>query len=881
MYKRLLTFAFALCVSFLPLMAIVNGRTLPKMLKELHTELWTAYSQRADAQQRFKEDYDRQHQKMIDIISNTDELAIVLYTQEREMTFDLTYALKKASANYKDFGNDKMPYDRIVKNLDYEIDRYSRLLEALRRIPPIKTTDGAKGVVRHHDDSTGVSTSGKASALEEEVIRLATINNNTVSSPIALDKEGEIYRDSCMLYASRLMKMHADNRQKMVADSAHYQAVYQRITKAYKYAESRYQELERYVFYEGQTPFVDILSDPGFYWELTKKDLKDQYDFEELAGDDNASEEETEEYFNNISSKGENALLVIGCAFQLFLLCIFWILAIVVLWLIGRIFKPKRYVPQNKLPLFSVLVGTILYFLLFGFVWKGDEYFQLGVKNINTFLWLLIAISSSLLLRVQPEQFRYSIQLYSPTFLVVMVIIICRITFTPDKLMNLLFPPILFLVVLRQLFYCFRLRDKTSSTDRTIGCVSAGIYFIAFGYSFFGFTFVSLLILVWWYFLLAAWLTIVCIADLSNRYRARWIDRRVEIMRKSITYVSGEDRESLLFGATWLYDLVREVAIPTMVLLSIPICVRMSLGIFDFDDLFVKLYSNPFVHLVDSNGVESIRISCQSIIHLLILFFVLRYSSKAILTIWRYASYTSFMRKHNRTKIRLNEINLSLGNSIITAMIWMGYAIVIIYTWHIPTSSMGLVAGGLSAGIGLALKDTINNFIYGILLMGGRLRVGDWIECDGVRGQVTSINYQCVEIETIEGTEISFLNSTLFGKNYTSLTHNNSYELTKITFGLPYKTEIDNVREVLVKAMQKMRTKDAYGREIVDPKYAVYVVVENIDNNTVEVTVKQYVLVAERVSYVDRAKEVIYDALTNAGFDVASPQYNIRVSNES
>ena len=29
-------------------------------------------------------------------------------------------------------------------------------------------------------------------------------------------------------------------------------------------------------------------------------------------------------------------------------------------------------------------------------------------------------------------------------------------------------------------------------------------------------------------------------------------------------------------------------------------------------------------------------------------------------------------------------------------------------------------------------------------LMGGRLRVGDWIECEGIRGKVTAINYQCV-----------------------------------------------------------------------------------------------------------------------------------------
>ena len=260
---------------------------------------------------------------------------------------------------------------------------------------------------------------------------------------------------------------------------------------------------------------------------------------------------------------------------------------------------------------------------------------------------------------------------------------------------------------------------------------------------------------------------------------------------------------------------------------------------------------------------------------------MLRYFNKAIHAIWQYVRYAAFMRKHNRTTIRANEINLSLGNSIISVLIWMGFAVVVIYFWKIPTGSLGLVAGGLSAGIGLALKDVINNFIYGIQLMGGRLRVGDWIECEGVRGKVTAINYQCVQAETIEGTEMSFLNSSLFGKNFNNLTRNHSYELTVITVGVAYGTDIKRVREVLVEGMQKMRTKDQYGREIVDPKYGVYVVVGNMSDSSVDINVKQYVLVAERIGYVDRAKEVIYESLTAAGITIPFPQCDVHlISNE-
>lgn len=53
------------------------------------------------------------------------------------MTFDLAYALKKVTVNYKDFSSDRRPYDHIVGSLNHEIDRNARLIEALRRLPPI------------------------------------------------------------------------------------------------------------------------------------------------------------------------------------------------------------------------------------------------------------------------------------------------------------------------------------------------------------------------------------------------------------------------------------------------------------------------------------------------------------------------------------------------------------------------------------------------------------------------------------------------------------------------------------------------------------------------------------------------------------------------
>jgi small-conductance mechanosensitive channel len=50
-----------------------------------------------------------------------------------------------------------------------------------------------------------------------------------------------------------------------------------------------------------------------------------------------------------------------------------------------------------------------------------------------------------------------------------------------------------------------------------------------------------------------------------------------------------------------------------------------------------------------------------------------------------------------------------------------------------------------------------------------------------------------------------------------------------------------------------------------------------MSDSAVDINVKQYVLVAERIVYVDRAKEVIYAALNDAGITIAFPQCDVHL----
>ena len=341
--------------------------------------------------------------------------------------------------------------------------------------------------------------------------------------------------------------------------------------------------------------------------------------------------------------------------------------------------------------------------------------------------------------------------------------------------------------------------------------------------------------------------------------------------------MTGPERDKLLLPATWFHDLVRMMLIPVLTLMSIPFCLRMALNIFDFSDLFENMFRASFVNLTNSDGGDILNISFYRIVVVLGLFFVFRYLNYVARGLYLILSYKAFLSKTGRRVVRSNEINFSLGNSLVSVLVWFIYIVIVVVMLRIPTGSLSLVAGGLSAGVGLAMKDVLNNFIYGIQLMSGRLRVGDWIECDGVRGRVSSINYQSTQIETIDGTTMSFLNSSLFAKNFTNLTKSNSYEFLKIVVGVAYGTDVQRVREILEEAMQVLRTKDAYGREIVEPRKGIYVVFGNFGDSSVEIAVKQFVLVPERIAYIDRAKEVIYNALNENGIKIPFPQQDIHV----
>ena len=855
----------------LPSFATNNDDPLSNALKELRRELKQDYQQMSITKQRLSDNYDSQHQKMVGIMKECNELSLKLYSQKQEFTFDLSFTLEKVKREFKEFEKDKMPYNRIVNNLDLEVDRYARLIETLRRLPPeLDTVYGLHDSLIYRNDSLDLQHLVSATQLEQ-TIEAATLNDS-VSMPYILDKAGQQNRDSCIFYAKELMKMYFESKSIIVADSIHYNETYMRLKESYDYASDYYKLLQHRIFIEGQTPWTTIIFHFNQYWKLAKFDTKDKYSLETtLASTNNIN--------NNLPSTENNEY-----SYQIVLVFLLIVIFLLV-WLIARILlipvfniKPiKSKVAKQQKPYFALLLGAIIFAVLVTGASIGDTIIAKAISLSNTFIWLLAAIITALLIRLKPEQLKKGIRIYRPTIFTALIVIGCRVLFIPNSMMNIFFPPCLIILFLWQLFTCLRRTKEVDSSDRVFSWVSLAVTGAAMIIALFGYIFASLMILVWWYFQMAAILTMITIWHLMVKYKEKRMNPRISQYLEHITMVSGQDKKTYLYRVTWFYDLVKEVVLPTMVLTSLVLCLNLAMNVFDFDDLYENLFNNPFIQFTDNDGESVFRISLYSIILLSSLFFVFRYLNHAIHSIWQQNRYAKYLKKTQRKTIHKDEVNLSLGNSIISFIIWVIYAVIVVLTLHIPTGSLSLVAGGFSAGVGLALKDIINNFIYGIQLMSGRLKIGDWIECDGIRGKVTNINYQTTQVETVNNTTVSFLNASLFAKNFTNLTKGNPYELLKLSVGVAYGTDVQHVREVIENAMQVMRTKDTLGRDIVEPNKGIYVRIAEFGDSAVEIMVKQYVLASEHIPYTDKAKEVIYNALNENGITIPFPQRDIHV----
>ena len=157
---------------------------------------------------------------------------------------------------------------------------------------------------------------------------------------------------------------------------------------------------------------------------------------------------------------------------------------------------------------------------------------------------------------------------------------------------------------------------------------------------------------------------------------------------------------------------------------------------------------------------------------------------------------------------RMRASLVELMSNLLSIGIWLG-GIVIAAIVIFPTITPGDMIAALGIGslaIGFAFKDVFENFMAGILILYRRpMRIGDYIECDGVEGKVEKISIRDTHVRRTDGQLVVMPNGMLF-RNPVEIRTDRDIRRVTITAGVAYDEDVDASRDVITDAVKSCDT---------------------------------------------------------------------------
>ena len=643
-----------------------------------------------------------------------------------------------------------------------------------------------------------------------------------------LSEEAQVNRNVDLTLAVNIRRQLVEKQKQLQAYVQAYDRTDRKLQALNDYANRRYEDIQNSIFNNGGDNYLRILRNISMNYKEAKTSVTEKY--KPVPG---------------MMSQWDVRII-----FILFGIIIFWglisiflnlfTIRIVITQLMKHgMFESRKESFMAKRPCLIMAMTVVTFAVILGIVRMTvtQNFVIMASQLLVEYSWLVGVILVSILLRVDNDKIKNTFRIYSPLMLVGFIVIVFRIILIPNDLVNLIFPPVLLLCALWQWNVIGRKHNQVLRTDKTYAFISLAVFGVSTIFAWTGFTLLAVQLIIWWTMQLTCVLTITCCEGWLSVYA-----KRKKLADKAIT-----DK--------WLYRFIYKVLLPISGVLSFIISIYWAADVFNMSDTTWEIFNKDYIK------TSNFTASLFSISVVACLYFLFNYIN---------ITSVDFMRHHfEKADPASAASKIVMFKNVMQVIIWGIWLMIALNVFQVGKSWLLAIFAGLSTGLGFASKDILENIYYGISLMMGRVKVGDYIICDGTRGKVSSISYTSTMLEATDGSVIAFQNSQLFSKNYKNMTKNHGYELDILEVGIAYGSNVKEVKQILIDALMKL--------DCIYQDKGVKVLLKSFDDSCITLRIVVWVNVLTQAIDDATIMECIYDTLNDHNIEIPFPQREITI----
>lgn len=643
-----------------------------------------------------------------------------------------------------------------------------------------------------------------------------------------LSEEAQVNRNVDLTLAVNIRRQLVEKQKQLQAYVQAYDRTDRKLQALNDYANRRYEDIQNSIFNNGGDNYLRILRNISMNYKEAKMSVTEKY--KPVPG---------------MMSQWDVRII-----FILFGIIIFWglisiflnlfTIRIVITQLMKHgMFESRKESFMAKRPCLIMAMTVVTFAVILGIVRMAvtQNFVIMASQLLVEYSWLVGVILVSILLRVDNDKIKNTFRIYSPLMLVGFIVIVFRIILIPNDLVNLIFPPVLLLCALWQWNVIGRKHNQVLRTDKTYAFISLAVFGVSTIFAWTGFTLLAVQLIIWWTMQLTCVLTITCCEGWLSVYT-----KRKKLADRAIT-----DK--------WLYRFIYKVLLPISGVLSFIISIYWAADVFNMSDTTWEIFNKDYIK------TSNFTASLFSISEVACLYFLFNYIN---------ITSVDFMRHHfEKADPASAASKIVMFKNVMQVIIWGIWLLIALNVFQVGKSWLLAIFAGLSTGLGFASKDILENIYYGISLMMGRVKVGDYIICDGTRGKVSSISYTSTMLEATDGSVIAFQNSQLFSKNYKNMTKNHGYELDILEVGIAYGSNVKEVKQILIEALMKL--------DCIYQDKGVKVLLKSFDDSCITLRIVVWVNVLTQAIDDATIMECIYDTLNDHNIEIPFPQREITI----